>query len=259
MEILFTLFLFFIGICIGSFLNVVIDRTGNGESILFGRSHCDHCRHPLFWYDLFPLFSFIFLLGKCRYCHKKLKLQYPAVELLTGVIFFTAGTMYLPYIITASEIIRLVLTLSVLSCFIAIFFIDLKFGIIPDELIIIGSLCSLLLSIFYNGHALFDILTGIGTLCFFLVIFLATRQRGIGFGDVKLGFFMGLFLGFPQIFIAVYAAFVSGAIIGLWLVAQKKKKFFGGVLPFGPFLIFGIFLSFFYGVYLLKIALHSLF
>src|SRR5258706_4488733 len=249
MEILFTLFLFFIGICIGSFLNVVIDRTGNGESILFGRSHCDYCRHPLFWYDLFPLFSFLFLLGKCRYCQKRLSFQYPAVEFLTGVIFVAVGTVLSPSVYTTSEIIRLLLVIKLISCFIAIFFIDLKFGIIPDELIIIGSLASLLIAIFYNGQLFLDILTGICTLIFFLTIFLLTRQRGIGFGDVKLGFLMGLFLGFPQIIIALYAAFVSGAIIGIWLVLQKRKKFFGGVLPFGPFLIFGVFLSFFYGSY----------
>src|SRR3954462_10427613 len=91
MEILFFIFLFFLGTCIGSFLGVIIDRLPRGESISHGRSYCEFCKKKLTFFDLFPVFSFIFLGGKCRYCHKKLSFYYPFVEIVTGILFVLVG------------------------------------------------------------------------------------------------------------------------------------------------------------------------
>src|SRR3989344_5301589 len=81
------IFMFTFGLCIGSFLNVVIYRIEKEEGFVKGRSYCSHCKHTLSWADLVPVFSFIFLGGKCRYCHKKISVQYPLVEMLTGLVF----------------------------------------------------------------------------------------------------------------------------------------------------------------------------
>ena len=116
------IFLFFLGTIIGSFLNVLIDRLPREESIM-GRSHCDHCKKTLSPIDLIPVLSFLFLKGKCRYCGKKLSLQYPGIEILTGVLFVLIYNFKF-----------LISNYAIVSCLIVIFFIDLKKQIIPDEM-----------------------------------------------------------------------------------------------------------------------------
>ena len=144
------LFLFIFGTAIGSFLNVLIDRLPREESIN-GRSHCEYCKKTLSPLDLIPVLSFILLKGRCRYCHKRLSVQYPLIELLTGTIFVWVFVSFIvipskegiqnvldsrlrgnDFII--SNLIQLVIYLSMVSCLIVIFFIDLKNQIIPDEM-----------------------------------------------------------------------------------------------------------------------------
>src|SRR3989344_5648624 len=114
-------YIFIIGLCVGSFLNVLIDRLSNDESIL-GRSYCDNCKKQLKSIDLIPIFSYFFLKGKCRFCKKKINFRYPIVEFLTAVLFvmdFIFLPIYLP-LIKAIE-------LAVISCLIVIFFADMKY------------------------------------------------------------------------------------------------------------------------------------
>ncbi len=272
-----TLFLFIIGSVIGSFLNVLIDRIPKGQSPLGGRSYCDKCKKTLKWYDLIPLFSYICLKGKCRFCKTHISFYYPLVELITGLIFvitffylnglrftnFDFGN-YLEFRISDLEfILSYIYYLLILSSFIVIFFTDIKYGIIPDKIVysaIIISTIYHLPSIIYspvvNNQSSMPnaLLSGLGALIFFFILFIATKGRGMGFGDVKLAFLLGVILGFPKILVAFYLAFLTGAICGIILIVWGKKKLKGGTIPFGPFLIIGAVLSLIFGEKIFRLA-----
>lgn len=246
------LLVFLIGISVGSFLNVVVDRLPRQESVLKGRSYCEGCRKVLKWYDLIPLLSFIQLKGKCRYCSVSLSLYYPLVELVTGIMFIFVYWWFGQYQI---------FNLFIFSSFIVVFFTDLKYRIIPDKILYPAILISFFILITSNEPGVFInyLLSAIGAFIFFLLIFLITKGKGMGFGDVKLVFLMGLFLGFPKIIVALYLSFLIGAAVSMALVILKRKKFKGGTIPFGPFLVIGTFVSFFFSDFLIKIFLYNLF
>src|SRR3989344_1536255 len=131
--------IFILGLTVGSFLNVLIDRLPNDKSIL-GRSYCDHCKKTLSWKDLIPVVSFVILRGKCRYCHTRLSYQYPLVELLTGFLFiltYQFATLNFQFSIFNFQLIYYLL---IVSCLIVVFFTDLKYGIIPDKIIFPASI-----------------------------------------------------------------------------------------------------------------------
>ena len=241
---------FILGVCVGSFLNVLVDRLPRNESFLKGRSHCEKCKKELAWYDLIPLLSFSFLKGKCRYCQVRLSWYYPAVELTTGflfaaVLFFVLGRNI--------NIITFIYYCFIVSSLIVIFFSDLKYGIIPDKIVFPAILASFLFLILNSQlSALNYLLSAVGASLFFLFLFLITRGRGMGFGDVKLAFLMGLILGFPNIVVSLYIAFLTGAVIGCILIIWRKKKLAGTSIPFGPFLVLGTFLAIIWGENLLQ-------
>ena len=227
---LFSIFLAFLGASIGSFLGVLIDRLPKEKSIT-GRSRCDFCHHHLAWNDLIPIISFLSLNGRCRYCRKKLSFFYPLIEVLTAVMFVSIIT------IPGSTIAWL----GIVSSLIVIFFTDFKYQIIPD---------SIQLSLLVFAHLL-KITQGItfATLlpCYLaalivtlpiLVLYLATRSRGMGFGDVKLAFTMGFLLGVKGGLLAIYFGFILGAVVGLVLILLKKKGI-KSKIAFGPFLVAG--------------------
>jgi leader peptidase (prepilin peptidase) / N-methyltransferase len=243
--------IFLFGLCIGSFLNVLIDRLPNGESVLVGRSHCDFCNKSLRWYELIPLFSFFIQKFRCRRCHKRLSFQYPLIECITGIGFVIIYTLYPDYI-SPFWIIGLIDTLIIYAVLLVIFVADLKFQIIPDSMIIIGIIASILkLFLNMNIYLLFIIhytfyitllipyfLSALGACLFFFLLWFFTKGRGIGFGDVKLELLLGLLNGFPGTIFALYVAFLTGAFIGVILILIGKKKW-QSKIPFGPFLIAG--------------------
>ena len=242
------LFIFLLGLAVGSFLNCVIFRLEREESFLKGRSYCPNCRHQLSWQDLVPLFSFLILRGRCRYCKKPISWQYPLVEIATAILFILVAYYSFPNLLAT---IYLLLATSLL---IIIFVFDLKYYIIPDgavwAAIAVSGIWYLVSGIFLEFYTKYQILntiySAIGAALFFLLIFLISRGKWMGFGDVKLAFFMGLFLGFPNILAALFLAFLIGAIIGVCLIIIGRKKFSSEV-PFGPFLIMGTFLALFFG------------
>ena len=257
MLYLFLLFLI-TGAFIGSFLNVLIDRLPRNESIAKGRSYCESCKRKLPWYDLIPLFSFILIKGKCRRCRTSLSLYYPIVELTTGVLFtltfiFLSAINIKYELLSMNSIAELVYYLFLLSALIVVFFTDLKYGIIPDKIIFPAIFISFIYLIFQSPDILVsNLLSAMGAFLFFFLIFILTKGKGMGFGDVKLVFLMGIALGFPNIIIAFYLAFLTGALISLILVAWGKKKLHGGTIPFGPFLVLGTFLAIFLGEKIIK-------
>ncbi len=240
----FFVFIFFLGCIVGSFLNVVIDRLPKGQSIAYPPSHCPHCRHRLAFYDLIPLFSFFYLRGKCRYCKKKISWYYPLIEVTTGALFVLVSLVAEP----GAYVIYL---LFIISSLIIVFFTDLKYGIIPFKIVILSlaviTIWYFFLSFIDSGYILNYLFSGAGVFIVFFLLFLVTRGRGIGFGDVVFSLLMGYVLGFPKIVLGVYIAFLTGAFISLILVAAKRRKFKGGIIPFGPFLVTGTVVSLFWG------------
>ncbi len=236
------LFLFIFGLSVGSFLNVLIDRLPKGESIL-GRSYCDHCKTKIKSLDLVPILSFLNLKGKCRYCGKKISWKYPLIELLTGVIF-VLGFLYIP----VDAILVKIFYLGLLSCLIVIFFTDAKFQIIPTQIQIALFLLSAMILIF-SGFDLTKILSrtldGFLTMLPILLIYFLTKGQGMGDADVIFSFNLGFLLGIFDGFVAIYIAFVIGAIFGLTLIVLKRARL-KSKIALGSFLVLGVVVMIFF-------------
>ena len=251
-------YLFILGTAIGSFINVVVDRLAKAESIL-GRSYCDYCHKKLSPYELVPILSFLFLKGKCSHCHHPIDRIYPLVEFVTGVMFVVSW-IYLPIggvmkEVSLTLILIKIVYLAIISLLIAIFFVDLKYQIIPDELQSNLILVTLILFILTKvtvlgliGH----IIAAIVVMLPILSLFLITKERGMGFGDVKLGVNIGFLLGFKAGLLSLYLAFVIGAIVSIFLLILRRKGLKSKV-PFGPFLIIGILIMMFFPAQIYKL------
>ena len=231
------LIIFLFGLIIGSFLNCLIYRLEIEDSPFKGKSYCPKCKHVLKWPDLIPVLSFFLLRGRCRYCSQKISWQYPLVEIATGLLFlliFNAGFSVFYFIIAPLLIV--------------IFVYDLKHYLISDQVIY----PAIILVLFYNLlrpdllTRLDLFLSAFGAALFFLLLVLITRGGGMGIGDIKLAFFMGLFLGWPNILIALFLAFFLGAVVGTGLILLNKKTLKSEV-PFAPFLIIGTLIALFWG------------
>jgi len=228
-------FLFIIGLVVGSFTNVVIDRLPSGKFFNKSRSYCESCKKTLKWYDLFPLFSFIFLFGKCRYCKEKIPSRLPFVEFISGLGYSII------FVLTSPENLAVLpFYLALYSALVAIFFIDTNHQIIPDVLLMFMFVVALIAHIVLGSNLIEYILTGLLSGLLFLLLFLGTKGRGMGFGDVKFAVVIGFILGFPTAIFAFYAAFVFGAIISVFLIFMYKMKFRGTKIAFGPFMILGL-------------------
>lgn len=246
MELLINLAVFTFGASIGSFLNVLIDRLPKEENIN-GRSHCDYCGKKIAWFDLFPIISFFVLKGKTRCCGKKLSWQYPLVEFITGAIFvvvFKDGPHLGP------SLFRSVLILSILSSLIVIFISDLKYQLISDYMLLALFVFSLLFHL-TNSIRFYPILSDFiisGLIVAFPIwlIYFISRERAMGLGDVYLASIMGFLLGWKAGFLALYIAFITGAIFGLILIIMKNKKL-KSKIAFGPFLVIGTVVMLFWG------------
>lgn len=254
-----SLFIFVYGLFVGSFLNVLADRFSRNESVIKGRSHCESCKKTLGALDLVPVFSFLYLQGRCRYCKKKLSWYYPLVEIVTGILFVVTFWWTLNQFTIYNlqfTIPNILYYLFVISSLIVIFFADIKYGIIPDKIVfpaIIITLLYQLYTIYYIPYT--TLLSALGAFLFFFIIFLLTRGKGMGFGDVKFAFLMGLVLGFPDIIVSLYIAFLTGAFVSLILVLGGKKKLRGSTIPLGPFLVFGMLVTLYFGESIQKFAL----
>lgn len=233
------LFLIF-GLSIGSFLNVIIYRIPKNQSIL-GRSYCDNCKKKLQWYDLVPIISFLVLRGKCRFCKKNINWQIPLVEIITSLLF-VFSILKFPILTDLSLWYFLVIQ----SLLISIFFIDLENGIIPDKLIIPLFLISIIY-VSLNQSFINHFISFLFTFILFFLIYILTKGKGIGFGDVKLAPILGLIFGFPNIVVVLYLAFLTGGIISLILVLWGKKKLRKDTISFGPFLVLGAIFTIFLG------------
>ncbi len=241
-------FLFLLGLCVGSFWNVLILRTNTGEGV-GGRSRCFSCLAKLSWYDLIPVVSFATIRGRCRYCKSRISLQYPLVELATGIIFGAAGYIFFGgYVfITLEAVLHYSLVVSFFSLLLAISVYDLRHKIIPDQwslaLFVLAVLSEVLVWLMGTGSPKEDILAALGAFIFFGGLWFVSRGRWMGFGDAKIAPSLALFLGYPGAIFGVLFAFWAGAAVGVTLLvlgkAHRKTE-----IPFGPFLALGTLAAF---------------
>jgi leader peptidase (prepilin peptidase)/N-methyltransferase len=244
--------IFTFGIVFGSFFNVVIYRLPEGKSIVTPRSSCGKCGTTLSMKDLVPIFSYIFLKGKCRYCSSKIHIRYPLVELLTGLVFVV---LYAKYDLS----IEFLFTLYLMCILIIVFFIDLDHMIIPNELVIaglIGGVVFFVLRFWYNDTLLdgarwySPILGMVVTSGFLLLVAIIGKLiyggDAFGMGDVKIFLPIGLILGLKLGIMALVFSIFVGGISGLILIITRKKER-KSQIPFGPFIVIGSFLSILFG------------
>lgn len=202
-------------------------------SIARGRSICPKCKNIIIWYDNIPLFSFINLGGSCRKCKKKISLRYPLVELATGIAFVSFGPNPL--------------LLGLACILILIFVIDFEHQIISDELVFSGIVFGLVLADNLSGDMFFaKLFAGVSGALFLLFLHFVTLGRGMGLGDVKLALLLGLLLGPVGALYGFFAAFLTGAIVGIILILSHRAKW-KQKIAFGPFMIIGFVLAYFVG------------
>lgn len=246
MVFLVVFFVFIIGAAMGSFINVVVDRLIHNKSLM-GRSHCDHCKKTLEWFELFPILSYVFLKGQCRRCHVKLSFEHPMIEITTGLLYVVTWFMVPPE--------SLVLYWGIVSCAWVIVLSDLRYKLISDSMQIALFLFILFQKIFEKASIfslLGDFLSGIFVLLPIGLIYVITNERAMGLGDVILAGIIGFFLGVGKGLLALYVSFLVGAIVGVVLLVQRKKGMKSAV-PFGPFLIIGMLVAGVWGDSLIQI------
>jgi leader peptidase (prepilin peptidase)/N-methyltransferase len=228
------------GLIIGSFLNVVVYRLPRGESLAFPASHCPSCDTPIKPYDNVPVLSWLILRGRCRSCHSSISARYPIVEAVT------AGLLVAVVLAKGADSDAW-LGLAFVVLLVPVTLIDLDHRIIPNTLMLIGTIVSVVILLLTDPGAMTEhLIAGTAAGGFLLVAALA-YPGGMGMGDVKLAFVMGLFLG-RNVAPALLAGFLLGSIVGGAIMARKGVKAGRKTkVPFGPFLAVGGLVGLFFG------------
>ena len=237
------LWVFPVGLVVGSFLNVCIVRIPAGQSVVSPRSQCPSCQTPISWFDNIPIISYIWLGRRCRTCGNSISVRYPVIELMNGVGYvgvvavfgwtWTAGVYAIFF-----------------SALLVVAWIDLDHLIIPDVISLPGIILGLLAAATVLPIGLINSLIGVllgGGMLWILAILspYIFGKEGLGGGDIKLLAMVGAFLGWQPVLLTLMLASLSGAVVGIALLAFKVMKR-GHYIPFGPFLVFGALISLFF-------------
>ena len=236
--------IFILGLIAGSFSNVCIYRIPRNESIIYPGSHCPKCSTTLRPKDNIPLLSYIILKGRCRNCGSRISIQYPVVELLTGLIYIF---IFLIYGLTLQSLIYIILS----SALIIIAFIDLNKQVIPEVISLPGMVIGLILSFFvpyisFINSALGIVIGGGIILVIRLAGSLIFKKESMGIGDIELAAMIGAFLGWRYIIISLFLGFFLGAVAGIFLILSKIKSR-EDMIPFGPFIVLGSLITLLWG------------
>ncbi len=247
-----------LGLTLGSYLNSWIwsrsrrDGTRDprfGASQIgkryFRRSQCVHCGQELTWQENIPLVSFIFLLGRCRTCHKKIPLDYFFVELAMSLGFL--GLVYYHLHAPALIPIQLFRDLFFFALLIVVFVYDLKYYLILSGVVWGGAVIAFAVNYFFLGFSLYSLVLGMAVGGgFFMLQYIISRGRWIGGGDVRLGVMMGALLAWPNILAALFISYILGALVAVPLLLLKKKGL-SSQIPFGTFLSVGTLVAMLWG------------
>jgi leader peptidase (prepilin peptidase)/N-methyltransferase len=250
-EIGLTVLFAILGLVVGSFLNVCIDRLPQNKSVAYPPSHCESCQHKLGVKDLIPVFSYVRLRGRCRYCQASIPRKLLWVELATAVIF---GLLYSHYGLSPEFGV-----MAFYAClFIVIFIIDLEQSLILNKVVYPIMVVAFLLSLYpwpwfseaIGMRVAYAALGGAIGFVIFLLIAVVSRG-GMGWGDVKLAALIGLATGFPLVFLAIIMAAILGGIVAVALLAAKKRGR-RQMIPFGPFLAVAAMVTLLWGSHILS-------
>lgn len=236
-DLVFAIIVFIFGIMIGSFLNVLIYRIPKGENIAFPASHCQSCLTPLKWYHNIPIFSWLFLRGKCGFCGEKISIQYPIVELITGLIavalFYKLGLNW-----------QLPIVFIVFSLLFALVMIDFKYMAVPDNLNYLALAFALIQPNYLD--AIINALIAGGSIAILRIILTKIlKKEAMGEGDIPVIATMGALLGFPLFFVAL---FLSALLAMLPSLLARDK-----MVPFVPFLAMGTFIVYIFDTQALEL------
>jgi prepilin signal peptidase PulO-like enzyme (type II secretory pathway) len=258
MSSFFIIFIFILGAVIGSFLNVVALRYNTGMN-LKGRSKCFSCGKNLEWYELIPVFSFLFQGGKCKGCKSKISWQYPVIEILAGVLFVFVLAVFPP--ISTGAIFNTIFYLFVTCLLLVITIYDVKHKIIPNSLVytfIILALVKLFITpdFAFTYPSWVQILSGPILALPFALTFLLSKGTWMGLGDAKLVLGIGWILGLTAGLSAIILAFWIGAIVSvIWMYVVLKKFKAKYEIPFGPYLILGMYLTLLFGIRIIDLRI----
>lgn len=246
MNIYLAAFIFIFGAAIGSFLNVCIYRIPRGESVVYPPSHCTNCSAKIKWFDLMPIISYIVLGGKCRHCGEKISVRYPVIESAAALLYL----MLYAKLGIGLEFVKYAIFISVL---IVVGMIDFDTTDVYFKTTAAGIIFALIFIAlyWYMGFEIKNfILGGILGGIFFISIIIATRG-GMGWGDMEICLFCGLFLGFKFTLVMMLLAFVLGSAAGVILILSGKKSR-KDYIPFGPFISMASIITIFWGVDILN-------
>lgn len=234
-----------LGLILGSFLSVLMERLFHNEKgILWGRSHCPSCKKNLEARDLIPLLSYLWLKGRCRFCKEKISGWYPLLEL-------ASMALYLALFWKVQNVQLFLWFVPHFFVLLFILFFDLRYRAIDDRVLIPGIIYAFVAN-FFIGDAVSGILgAAVGT-SFFGLQYLISRGRWIGSGDLRIGAFLGFFLGWPMTLLAILLGYILGSLVSLYLLATKVAHPKTAV-PLGPFLVAGSVLAFFFGDQVLEL------
>jgi len=241
------------GLAVGSFLNVCICRIPKGKSVVSPPSQCMECGTRLKTADLIPVFSYIFRKGRCKYCGSRISPRYPLVELITAAVFILLFARF-------DLSLELLAAVYLMSILIAVFFIDIDHREIPNELVLTGLAGGVLLLVYnlfqpvslYGGRdwwiPLVGMFTGSGILfaVFLLGVVIYKSDDAMGMGDVKIFAPIGLFLGWKLTLVALFVAVFTAGFASLLLIIFRIKDR-KGTIPFGPFIVAGVFIALMWG------------
>jgi leader peptidase (prepilin peptidase)/N-methyltransferase len=242
---------FVFGVCIGSFLNVLIYRVPLGLSFIKGFSVCPACGERVMPLDLVPILSYILLRGKCRYCKAAISIRYPVVELLTGVLALAACLFY-GYTLAAIAAFGIWCLLAVIS------FIDLEHTIIPNGMVIALAALSVVFAVFsFNDITLLARIIGFFSVSFPMFFIAMLIRDAFGGGDVKLSAVCGFLLGWQMALLAIFIAILLGGCQGMYIKYIKRAG--NKHIAFGPYICLGVFIAFIWGEEILRWYLGLLF
>lgn len=250
---------FLYGIVIGSFLNVCIYRIPLGESVAKERSHCMQCGHQLSWYELIPIASWVALRGRCRKCHAKISMQYPLVEALNGILyvilFYVHGfTEETAVVYDMQLIIESVIYCLMTSALIVLAVIDERTGEIPVGINIFLLVLGIAETVLAHDTWVSYIIGMVAVSGFLELIFLLSKGRAIGGGDIKLMAAAGLILGWEKIVLAFFVGCILGSVIHLTRMKVTKAEH---VLAFGPYLSAGIYIAAVWGMQMIDFYMNT--
>jgi leader peptidase (prepilin peptidase)/N-methyltransferase len=249
-----TIYLAFLGLCFGSFVNALVWRIKNKKDWVKSRSQCPQCKHQLAAIELVPVISWLALRGRCRYCKKPISAQYPIVELATAAVFVLSYT-YWPQPLHSGQIILLTTWLACSVGLMALLVYDIKWMLLPNSIIyptllaaVTGQLAYLIGFEPHKAHA--ALMWGLSVLAasgIFWLLFTVSRGKWIGYGDVRLGWITGTLLQTPlKSLLMIFGASVIGTLVIIPLSALGKRRL-SAKIPYGPYLITATFICLLFG------------